>query len=218
MSRVRLLDLVEEDDRVRMLPDGVDQQSALLEADVAGRRADQPRDGVLLHVLAHVEAEELVAEMQRELLGELGLADAGRAGEEEASGRPIGLTEPGARALDRARDGPDGFFLAEHDAAERLFERSQAIAVGGRGLLGRNSRHARDDFLDVRGRDLDRLDGGRSRRAGSRSGADLVRTRCASSGSSRRPRRGRRSRCRAACSRAGGGRRAWPPLRCASSV
>ena len=91
-------------DAYGMLADRVDEQAALLEADVSGRRADQPRDGVLLHVLAHVVAHELVAEMQRQLLGELGLADAGRAGEEEAAGRTIGLTESGARALDRARD------------------------------------------------------------------------------------------------------------------
>ena len=89
--------------RVRMLPDGVDEQPALLEPDVARRRADQPRDGVLLHVLAHVEAQELVAEVHRELLGQLGLADAGRTGEEEASGRTLGLSEPGPRALDGSR-------------------------------------------------------------------------------------------------------------------
>ena len=59
---VRLLDLVEQHDAVRMRAHGVDEQAALLEADVAGRRADQPRHRVLLHVLAHVEADELVAE------------------------------------------------------------------------------------------------------------------------------------------------------------
>ena len=80
MSGMRLLDLVEQHARCRdAVRTRVDQQAALLEADVSGRRADQPRDGVLLHVLAHVVAHELVAEVQRELLGELGLADAGRA-------------------------------------------------------------------------------------------------------------------------------------------
>ena len=52
---------------------------------------------------AHVEARELVAELNRQLLGELGLADAGRPGEQKAAGRTIGLTQPGARALDRLR-------------------------------------------------------------------------------------------------------------------
>ena len=56
MSGMRLLDLVEQHDAVGMRAHRVDEQAALLEADVSGRRADQPRDRVLLHVLAHVEA------------------------------------------------------------------------------------------------------------------------------------------------------------------
>ena len=108
----------------------IDQQAALLEPDVPGRRADQPGDGVLLHVFAHVVAHELVAEVERELLGELGLADAGRAREQEAAGRPIRLAEAGARALDRARHGSHRFGLAEHDAAERFLERLQPVLVG----------------------------------------------------------------------------------------
>ena len=72
---------------------------ALLEADVARRRADQPRHRVLLHVLAHVEADELVAELQRELLGELGLADAGRPGEQETAGRALGRASPARERL-----------------------------------------------------------------------------------------------------------------------
>ncbi len=76
--RMRLLDFVEEHHAVGMRPHGVHEQPALFEADVAGRRANQPRDRVLLHVLAHVEADELVAEQDGELLGELRLADAGR--------------------------------------------------------------------------------------------------------------------------------------------
>ena len=113
-----------------MRADRVDQLPALLEADVAGRRADQPRDGVLLHVLGHVEADELVAELKRELLRELGLADAGRAGEQEAAGGPIGCAQPGARPLDRLRDLVHRLVLAEHHALERFFERPQPLAVG----------------------------------------------------------------------------------------
>src|SRR6185503_14613514 len=103
-----LLDLVEQQHRVWMLTDRIDEEAPLLEADVSRRRADQPGHGVLLHVLTHVEAEELVAEVQRELLGQLGLADAGRTGEQEAAGGPLRLTEPRPRSLDRASDGADG--------------------------------------------------------------------------------------------------------------
>ena len=42
--RMRLLDLVEQQHRVRVLVDRVGQQAALVEADIARRRADQARD------------------------------------------------------------------------------------------------------------------------------------------------------------------------------
>ena len=81
---VRLLDLVEQHDRVRPPPDGLGQLPGLLVADVSGRRADQPRHGVLLLVLRHVDADHRVLVVEQEL-GErprqLGLADAGRARE-----------------------------------------------------------------------------------------------------------------------------------------
>ena len=91
--RMRLLDLVEQDDRIRMLTHGVDEQAALLEPDVARGRANQARHRMLLHVLAHVVPDELVSKMYGELLRELRLADAGRTGKEEASRRPIRLAE-----------------------------------------------------------------------------------------------------------------------------
>src|SRR5581483_7943726 len=99
-----------------MRPDGVDELAALLESDVSGRRADQPCDGVLLHVLAHVEADELVAQLNRQLFRQLGLADAGRAGEQERAGGAIRLTESRARSLDRLRDEAHGFLLTEYHA------------------------------------------------------------------------------------------------------
>ena len=89
--------------------------------------------------------------MERELLGELGLADAGRTGKEKTSGRTIGLTETGPRSLDRTRNGAHGLGLTEHHAAERLFESLQAILVRRGRLFGRDARHSRDDFLHVLG-------------------------------------------------------------------
>ena len=93
---MRLLDLVEQQHRMRMLVDAVGEQPALVEADIAGRRADQPRHGVALHILAHVEAEQLDAEQQRKLARDLGLADAGRAGEHVAADRLLRLAQAGA--------------------------------------------------------------------------------------------------------------------------
>ena len=116
--RMRLLEFVEQDDAVRVRADRVDEQATLLEADVSRRRADEPRDRMLLHVLAHVEADELVAELIRQLLGELRLADACRPREQEAARRPVRLAESRPRSFDRLRDDMDGLALTEHHALE----------------------------------------------------------------------------------------------------
>ena len=65
---------------------------------------------MLLHVLGHVDADHrlLVAEQELgERAGELGLADAGGAEEDERAGRALRVLDPGARAADRLRDGGD---------------------------------------------------------------------------------------------------------------
>src|SRR5699024_10954502 len=46
---VGLLNLVEEDDRVGLAADRCGESTSILVADVARRRADEPRDRVLLH-------------------------------------------------------------------------------------------------------------------------------------------------------------------------
>src|SRR6266540_6514304 len=89
--------------------------ACLLVPDVARRSAHEPGDGVPLLELAHVEADhEVLApeERLRERPGELGLADAGRAEEEEAPHRPVGVAEAGARAADRLRDRAHRLVLA----------------------------------------------------------------------------------------------------------
>src|SRR5882672_727235 len=84
--RVRFLDFVDQHHEVGRRAHGVRQQSALVVAHVAGRGADELVERMLLLELGHVEAEEAVLGPEEEL-GELlrgdGLADAGRAGEEE---------------------------------------------------------------------------------------------------------------------------------------
>ena len=95
--RMRLLDLVEQQHAMRMLVDAVGQQPALVEADIARRRADQPRDRVLLHVLRHVEAQQLDAHEARELLRDFGLADA-RSGPRTGSSRSASPARAARRA------------------------------------------------------------------------------------------------------------------------
>ncbi len=97
--RMRLLDLVEQHDAIRVAPHAFGQLAAFLVADIARGRADEAGHRMAFRVFAHVDAHErvLVAEHRRgERLGEFGLADAGRSEEEEAGDRLAGLRQPRA--------------------------------------------------------------------------------------------------------------------------
>ena len=103
--RVRLLDLVEQDHRVGLAAHLLGELAALVVADVARRRADQARDRVLLHVLGHVDADQVVLGVEQERgerLAQLGLADARRAEEQERAVGPVrDRTGPSASAGSR---------------------------------------------------------------------------------------------------------------------
>ncbi len=83
--------------RVRPAAHGLGELPALLVADVAGRRADQTRDGVLLLVLTHVDAHHGAVVIEQEVgqgAGQLGLADARRPEEDERPDRPVESCSP----------------------------------------------------------------------------------------------------------------------------
>ena len=102
--RVRLLDLVQQDQAIRTAAHGLRQLPALVVANVAGRRADHARDGVTLLVLAHVQPDHRVLIVEHELgqsAGQLGLTNARRAEEDERADRPVRVLQSGAGAADR---------------------------------------------------------------------------------------------------------------------
>ena len=82
-----------------------------------------------LHVLRHVEAQELDAEAGGELLGDLGLADAGRAGEQVGADRLLGVAQAGAGELDRRGQRLDRLVLAVDDPLEGLLSRCASTSA-----------------------------------------------------------------------------------------
>ena len=128
---------------------------ALVEADVAGRRADQPRNRVALHVLGHVEAQQFDAHDAGKLAADLGLANAGWAGEQEAADRLALHLEAGARELDGASQGVDGLVLAEDGHLQARVEVAQRLLVRAGHLGRRDARDLRNHLLDID--DADRL-------------------------------------------------------------
>jgi hypothetical protein len=155
--RVRLLDLVEQDHAVRLATHGFGQVAALFVADVARRRADQAGDGMLLHELAHVDADQMVLAVEHELgqrLAQLGLADARRAQEQEGAVRPVRIGQPGTRAADGIADQAHSLVLPDHPLVQLVFHLEQLFALALHHLADRNAGGTADHFGNFLGTHL----------------------------------------------------------------
>ena len=96
----------------------------------------------------------LVVEQERgERLGELGLADAGRAQEDERADRPVGVLQAGARAANGRGDGLDRLALTDHALGQRLLHAQQLVALALEHAVDRECRSSARRSGDVIGRD-----------------------------------------------------------------
>ena len=151
-SGVRLLDLVEEEHGVRTAAHRLGQLTTLLVADVPGRRTDEPRDRVPLLVLGHVEPDHRPLVVEHELgerPGELGLADAGRAEEDERADRPVRVLETGASAAKRVGYRLDRLLLADDPLVQALLHVDELLDLALEQPRGGDPRPRRDDRGDV---------------------------------------------------------------------
>ena len=149
---VRLLDLVEEDDRVRTAPHRLGQLPALVVADVAGRRADEARDRMPLLVLRHVEPDERPLVVEHELgesAGELRLPHAGRPEEDEGADRPVRILEAGARAAERVGHRLDRLVLADDALVQPLLHVDELLRLALEEARDGNAGPAGDHGGDV---------------------------------------------------------------------
>ena len=138
-------------------PHRLGQLTALVVADVAGRRTDQTGHRVLLAVLAHVDADHraLVVEQEvRQRLGQLGLADAGGAEEQERARRPVGVGHAGPAAANRIGHRLHGLLLADDPLAELVLHAQQLGGLALEHPAGRNAGPRRHHVGDVVGTDL----------------------------------------------------------------
>ena len=94
--------------RVALAAHRLGQLAALLEADVAGRRADQAADTLWRSMNSHmsilISASSLPNMNSASALASSRLADAGGAQEDERADRALGILEAGARAADGLGD------------------------------------------------------------------------------------------------------------------
>ena len=123
-----LLDLVEQHHRVGPTAHRLGELAALVVADIAGRGADKPCDGMLFAVLAHVDPNHRAFIVEQEIgqrLGQLRLADTGGPEEQERSRRPVGVSHSGPAAAYRIRDRLDGTALTDDPPAEFVLHPQQ---------------------------------------------------------------------------------------------
>jgi hypothetical protein len=87
---------------------------------------------VLLHELAHVDADQVlfaVEQEARQRLAQLGLAHAGGAEEQEGAVRPVRVGQARARAADGVGHGGNGLVLADHALVQLVFHLQQLVAL-----------------------------------------------------------------------------------------
>ena len=120
--RMSLLHLVEQDYGVRTTAHGLGELAALVVTHVSRGCTDQTLDAELLHVLGHVDTHERALVVEQALgqrLGELGLAYAGGAQEEEAADGLVRIGEARTAATYGRGHSGDGLVLAD-DALMQL--------------------------------------------------------------------------------------------------
>ena len=149
---VRLLDLVEQDDAVALPADRLGELAAVVVANVARRRTDEPRDRVPLHELGHVETDQRVLAAEHKLgegAHQFGLSDAGGSqGEEHANG-PAFVLEAGPSTPDGLGHHGDGLILPDDPFFDVLFHLEQPGCLLRRQAGNRNARPHRQNLGDV---------------------------------------------------------------------
>ncbi|EAQ03151.1 63 kDa protein [Pseudooceanicola batsensis HTCC2597] len=145
---VRLLDLVEQHDRVGLAPHRLGQDAAFAIADIARRRALERTDGMRLLVFRHVDGDDVLF-AAIEHLGQrqrgFGLADARGAGEHEDPDRLVRIVEPGARGLDALGDHLHRVILTDHALGQMLLEAENRLDLVLDHAADRDARPVADD-------------------------------------------------------------------------
>ena len=152
-----LLDLIEQHHRVRLPAHGLGELAAFLKAHVSWRCADEPGHGELLHVLAHIDTHDVVLGIEEgfgQSLGELSLAHAGGAEEEEGSGRSVRVGEAGTGAQHGISHGLDCLILSHDTAVQLVAQLKQLVAFGLKQAGHRDAGPLGHDLCDIVGTDF----------------------------------------------------------------
>ena len=130
--RMSLLHLVEQDHGVGTTAHGLGELAALVIAHVSRGRTDQTLDAELLHILGHVDTHERALVIEQALgqrLGELGLAYAGGAQEEEAADGLVWVGETRTAATHGRGYSGDGLVLTDNALMQLALQALQLVEL-----------------------------------------------------------------------------------------
>ena len=149
--RMCLFNFVKQNDGIRTATHSLGQLTAFLIAHVSGRRANETRHGELLHVLRHVDPNEVllvVKQARGQRLGQLRFANARGAKEQKRAKRPVRILNTGSTSLDGLGDDAYRFVLPDDSLVERVFEVQKLFAFGFHESRNGNARPALNDLRD----------------------------------------------------------------------
>ena len=154
---VRFFDLIEQQHAVGLATHLLGELAALVIAHITRRRAHQACHGMAFPVLGHVDAQQrtfIAIDGLGQRLGELGLAHAGRAKEQESRHRLVAFAQARARQPHGIGHRAHRFVLAHQALMQPLLQMQQLLAFFHRQLVDRNAGQARDDLRDMLGLDF----------------------------------------------------------------
>ena len=140
---MRLFHFVKEHHRVRPAANRFGKLAAFLIAHVSGRCANEPGHGEFLHVFGHINAHDvlfIVKQGFRQRLGQLRLAHARGAQEQEGANGPVFIRHTGTGAQNGFADRRDCFVLADYPLMKHLGQPQQLLPLAFHQLAHRNAR------------------------------------------------------------------------------
>ena len=143
-----LFDFVQQNDAKGLAANNFGQLPPALKTNVARRRPQQSRNGVLLHVFAHIQAHHQVFTAIQNFgqgLGQLGLANSGRAQKDKRTNRPSRIFEPTTRPSDCFGHAPDSIILINKPLVNTLLQLQKFVPLRLGQFRKRHPRHLRNN-------------------------------------------------------------------------
>ena len=147
-----LLDLVEQNDAVRLAAHSLGKLAAFVITHIPRRCADQALHGEFLHVLRHIDANHgllIIEQAFCQRFCKFSLTNAGRSEEQEAADRLLGISEPCTAAADRARYRRNGLVLSNHTLVQTILKIDELLHFALHHLRDRDARPRRNHLGDL---------------------------------------------------------------------